>query len=157
MKIVRGRQPAGALHLSFDRKVSPTGTWQESRRRWIPTTPNSFGLPSGSTCPGATEFCESCYGAASEQSAGVAELLERNRRLLVMLPRTGDWPTVQVAGLGGGVVGGLLVAAVLLAHHLRATVVGPRAGPAVRAGHGSHLRQRDPGRRRRVTGAHCRL
>jgi hypothetical protein len=80
--VVRGRQPPGELHLSFDRKVSPAATYQASRNRWIPTIPNSFGLPSGDSCPGMTSFCAACYASGSEQSAGVRELVERNLRLL---------------------------------------------------------------------------
>lgn len=81
-RVVRGQQPDDELKLSFDRKVSPTGTWQESRARWIPTTPNSFGLPAGTSCPGMTSFCVSCYANRSEQSAGVAELVDHNLTLL---------------------------------------------------------------------------
>lgn len=82
VRVVRGQQSDDQLKLSFDRKVSPTGTWQESRARWIPTTPNSFGLPAGDSCPGKTEFCTSCYAQRSEQSAGVAELVDHNLALL---------------------------------------------------------------------------
>lgn len=81
-RVVRGKQPAGELHLSFDRKVSPTATYQKSRDRWIPTVPNSFGLPSGDSCPGMTSFCGSCYASRSEQSAGVRAAVEHNLRLL---------------------------------------------------------------------------
>lgn len=61
MKHVRGAQPRTGLILSHDRKVSPRGTFQPSRNRWIAMIPNSFGLPARVTCPGATTFCESCY------------------------------------------------------------------------------------------------
>lgn len=81
-RIIRGRQNRDELLLSFDRKVSTNGTWQQSRRRWIPGMPNSFGLPAGHSCPGATPFCASCYGAAAENSAGVTELVARNLELL---------------------------------------------------------------------------
>lgn len=80
--VTRGQQPEGELHLSFDRKVSPRAVYQASRRRWIATIPNSFGLPSGDSCPGMTSFCASCYASRSEQSAGVRALVERNLRTL---------------------------------------------------------------------------
>lgn len=73
---------SGTLTLSRDRKVSPRGTFQESRNRWVPTVRNSFGLPAGVSCPGRTEFCRSCYGVLSEQSAGVLPSLQRNFELL---------------------------------------------------------------------------
>lgn len=81
-RVVRGKQGPDVLHLSFDRKVSPTATYQASRGRWVPTVPNSFGLPSGDTCPGLTSFCASCYAARNEQSAGVRSAVEHNLRLL---------------------------------------------------------------------------
>lgn len=82
VRVTRGRQPRDVLHLSFDRKVSPTGTYQASRGRWIPNVPNSFGLPSGDSCPGMTSFCDSCYAARNEQSAGVRDAVEHNLRML---------------------------------------------------------------------------
>lgn len=71
------------LMLSRDRKVSPLGIWQASRRRWVPTIRNSFGLPAGVTCPGATKFCDGCYAKLSEQGEGVAGGVARNYRLLL--------------------------------------------------------------------------
>lgn len=88
-RVIRGQQPADELHLSFDRKVSPYATYQASRDRWIPTVPNSFGLPSGDSCPGMTSFCASCYAARNEQSGGVRELVEHNLRLLRAADLTG--------------------------------------------------------------------
>jgi len=70
------------LKLSRDRKVAPLGIYQPSRRRWLATIHNSFGLPSGTSCPGATEFCRSCYASRSEQSAGVRAAVEYNLRVL---------------------------------------------------------------------------
>lgn len=70
------------LHLSKDRKVSPHGIYQASRDRWLPTVHNSFGLPSGESCPGKTPFCTSCYAAISENSQGVAEAMRYNLQLL---------------------------------------------------------------------------
>jgi ferredoxin len=81
-RFVRGRQPKDKLWLSLDRKVSPLGWWQESRRRWVPKVPNSFGLPAGISCPGATDFCVSCYGVNAERGSGVLELLQHNLELL---------------------------------------------------------------------------
>lgn len=76
----------GQLKLSRDRKVSPRG-WQQNGGvrpgRWIPTIRNSFGLPSGVSCPGRTKFCESCYAANTEQSKGVLTAMEHNYRLLL--------------------------------------------------------------------------
>lgn len=70
------------LKLSHDRKVSPRGVYQASRRRWIPTVPNSFGLPAGDSCPGKTPFCESCYAKVSENSERVGEAMRHNLALL---------------------------------------------------------------------------
>jgi hypothetical protein len=73
------------LKLSADRKVSPRA-WQQPGGvrpgRWIPTIRNSFGLPSGFSCPGRTPFCESCYASNSERSAGVLAAMLHNARLL---------------------------------------------------------------------------
>ena len=79
----RGRQSSKGLKLSFDRKVSPEGVYQESRRRWIATIPNSFGLPAHKSCPGETPFCRSCYAVGSERSKGVEELVNHNFDLLL--------------------------------------------------------------------------
>ena len=79
---VRGQQPDGKLKLSHDRKVSPRGWYQQSRNRWVPKIPNSFGLPAGKTCPGRTPFCDLCYAKNSEQGAGVSALVEHNYKLL---------------------------------------------------------------------------
>lgn len=78
----RGSQDPDVLHLTLDRKVSPLGIYQPSRDRWIAKVPNSFGLPAGESCPGKTPFCTSCYAKANERSAGVAELVGRNFRML---------------------------------------------------------------------------
>ena len=81
-RALRGQQSDHGLKLSYDRKVSPSGTYQASRRRWVAKTPNSFGLPSHKSCPGATEFCNGCYGTIAEQSSGVGELLDHNLHML---------------------------------------------------------------------------
>lgn len=83
----------GQLKLSHDRKVSPRGTYQgvwtdsrgRSRRpRWIPKVGNSFGLPSGVSCPGKTEFCVSCYAANLELGwPQVGALTDHNLHLLL--------------------------------------------------------------------------
>lgn len=78
----RGRQSDRWLKLSLDRKVSPNGWYQDSRRRWVPSVPNSFGLPAGITCPGLTPFCDSCYAVRTENMGGVRQLLDHNYRLL---------------------------------------------------------------------------
>lgn len=78
----RSGQGDDVLHLSFDRKVSPRGWYQKSRDRWVATIPNSFGLPAGTSCPGKTEFCVSCYADHAENSAGVAGLVNHNLELL---------------------------------------------------------------------------
>lgn len=81
--MIRGQQSGRWLKLSYDRKVSPRG-WRQTkaRDRWVPTVPNSFGLPAGTTCPGLTGFCRSCYAARAHNSANVQELVEHNLRLL---------------------------------------------------------------------------
>lgn len=74
------------LHLSKDRKVSPQGIPQPNFRngagRWIPTIPNSFGLPAGVSCPGKTPFCTDCYAVRSENGQSVHEAVSHNYRLL---------------------------------------------------------------------------
>lgn len=89
-RVGRGRQGDDVLHLSFDRKVAPRGWYQPKRHRWVATVPNSFGLPSFTTCPGRTEFCNGCYADNAENSAGVLELVTHN------------WDTLRVAGTYGG-------------------------------------------------------
>jgi hypothetical protein len=79
---IRGNQSDTGLKLTHDRKVSPRGYYQESRKRWVAKIPNSFGLPSGDSCPGRTAFCDSCYATGSEQGAGVRDMVEHNLRLL---------------------------------------------------------------------------
>lgn len=84
MRHVRGQQPRGGLLLSHDRKVSPRGTFQASRNRWIPETPNSFGLPAGDSCPGRTSFCNACYAERSEKRMkGVGDNMRHNLDLLL--------------------------------------------------------------------------
>jgi hypothetical protein len=78
--VLDGRVPQ--LHLSLDRKVSPDGWYQDRKSRWVPTVPNSFGLPAGESCPGKTEFCNDCYAVNSERSKGVKEAMDHNLRLL---------------------------------------------------------------------------
>lgn len=84
----------GGLKLSHDRKVSPRGTYQNAWRdkktghtrtpRWIPKVGNSFGLPSGVSCPGKTEFCVSCYAANLELGwPQVGALTDHNLHLLL--------------------------------------------------------------------------
>lgn len=74
--------PEKQLHLTLDRKVSPDGWYQSRRARWVPTVPNSFGLPAGLSCPGKTEFCNDCYAVNSENSKGVKEAMQKNWDLL---------------------------------------------------------------------------
>lgn len=73
----------GQLRLSLDRKTAPRGIWQQSRRRWTAQDPNSFGLPAGTSCPGKTRFCESCYAGRAENQAGVHDLVDYNLALLL--------------------------------------------------------------------------
>ncbi len=80
--IQRGKQDPSGLWLTFDRKVAPRGWFQKSIRRWVPRVASSFGLLAGTTCPGKTPFCDSCYGTKSEQGQGVSELLQHNTALL---------------------------------------------------------------------------
>ncbi len=81
-RIARGKQPDDELHLTFDAKVSPSCKQRNDNDYWYATLPNSFGLPAGVTCPGATDFCSGCYGVNSEKSKGVWELLNHNLQLL---------------------------------------------------------------------------
>lgn len=83
----RGSQSLEWLKLSHDRKVSPSGWLQKAHGRypdrWVPDIPNSFGLPSGLSCPGLTPFCESCYANNTENySPGVRDLVTHNFNLL---------------------------------------------------------------------------
>lgn len=80
---VRGQQSDKYLKLSLDRKVSPTGWYQQKKSRWVPRLPNSFGLPAGESCPGKTPFCASCYAAGSEIGRGVHQLVSHNYRMLL--------------------------------------------------------------------------
>jgi hypothetical protein len=70
------------LHLSRDRKVSPRGTYQEKDDRWLPSIPNSLGLPAGESCPGRTPFCGRCYAVRCEHGKGVRAAMQHNLRLL---------------------------------------------------------------------------
>ena len=47
------------LKLSKDRKVSPRSRLTKKEAK--PLIPNSFGLPAKDSCPGQTEFCDTCY------------------------------------------------------------------------------------------------
>lgn len=83
-EFVRGGQSNDALKLSLIRKVSPDGWLQESIDRWVPTIPNSFGLPAEQSCPGRTPWCaENCYAENSENSKGVNDLVDHNLELLM--------------------------------------------------------------------------
>lgn len=66
--------------------MSPRGIYQANFRngagRWIPTTSNSFGLPAGTSCPGKTPFCKSCYAKRSENGERVGEAMRHNLELL---------------------------------------------------------------------------
>ncbi len=79
---IRGKQNREGLLLSHNRKVANIGTYQRNRRRWVAAIPNSFGLPSGVSCPGRTPFCDECYADGSENSQHVRENLEHNLALL---------------------------------------------------------------------------
>ena len=81
---IRGGQSDEFLKLSLIRKVSPGGVFL-ANRGWIPTVPNSFGLPPGETCPGKTKFCEACYAFGSINNKGVKEMLDHNYDMLQSL------------------------------------------------------------------------
>lgn len=57
------------LKLSADRKISPLSKWKTYKDgvRAEPLVKNGFGLPAGDSCPGLTEFCQSCYACKSEK------------------------------------------------------------------------------------------
>jgi hypothetical protein len=79
---------AGRLHLSKDRKVSPRGSWAGMHkgrdRGFVSTLANSFGLPAGGSCPGATGFCVSCYAINAERySPNTAAAMQHNFDLLL--------------------------------------------------------------------------
>lgn len=85
------------LELSLIRKVSPDGWYQpedENRAfksgRWVPTVPNSFGLPAGESCPGKTKFCESCYADNISGRKNVLTKLNNNFELLNQCDGPGD-------------------------------------------------------------------
>lgn len=65
------------LKLSGDRKVSPLIRRQGSKDSV--QVLNSFGLPAGTSCPGMTPFCESCYAKGSETAfPSAARLVAHN-------------------------------------------------------------------------------
>ncbi len=66
------------LELTYDRKVSPVNVWRGGYDLYNARIPNSFGLPAGTSCPGETEFCRSCYGKKCEIRPAVAARLRRN-------------------------------------------------------------------------------
>ncbi len=71
--------------LSFDgvkRLYTPKGRTTEKRYD-VATIDNSWGLPAGESCPGATPFCQDCYGKAAEEWDPVRLKMERNMDLLV--------------------------------------------------------------------------
>lgn len=51
------------MKLSGDRKVSALCSWHNVKGKQVakPKVKNAFGLPAGDSCPGRTEWCESCY------------------------------------------------------------------------------------------------
>jgi hypothetical protein len=64
--------------LSGDRKVAPTIRVKKNNEGDIKVK-NSFGLPAGWSCPGATTFCEGCYALSSEKRyPGVRRLVDHN-------------------------------------------------------------------------------
>jgi hypothetical protein len=82
----RTTTPEGELELTLDRKVSPMGNQRVSGKwagEWFATLPNSFGLPAGLSCPGKTDFCKDCYGAAAERRPEVESKLDANMRALL--------------------------------------------------------------------------
>lgn len=79
------RASVGALRLSTDRKVAPLVRRQASK--YAPAIANTFGLPSGTSCPGATEFCTSCYALNLERAYSASANLVR-----------GNWDTLQACG-----------------------------------------------------------
>jgi hypothetical protein len=64
----RAKQRQPRLELTNDRKVSPTGWFQQKGARWVPTGLNSFGLLAGDSCPDKTEFCKKCYAVKIEKN-----------------------------------------------------------------------------------------
>ena len=54
-------------------------SWQPGKARYVPVVPNSFGLPSGTSCPGQTLACKACYAANLERAyTNVSRLLASN-------------------------------------------------------------------------------
>ncbi len=74
---------AVALELSGDRKVSPEIRRDKAKDRVRDL--NTFGLPAGITCPGATEFCRGCYAKNLERYPTVSNLIGRNYAALLEL------------------------------------------------------------------------
>jgi hypothetical protein len=78
----------GVLHFSRDRKVAPKGYWggmhKGKDRGWVASIANSFGLPAGTSCPGQTPFCVSCYAVNAENySPAVKAAMAHNLALLL--------------------------------------------------------------------------
>lgn len=83
------------LRLSDDRKVSPIIRRKGSKD--APRIPNAFGLPAGTSCPGATEFCRECYAAKNEGRPSVARKMAAN---LAALESLGDNVSAMATALG---------------------------------------------------------
>lgn len=92
--IARGQGGEDQLKLSLDLKVTNIAKWrtvpqgrygftEANGGMWYAVMPNSFGLPSGISCPGKTPFCKGCYGTNLENMRPwVKSLLEHNWNLL---------------------------------------------------------------------------
>ncbi len=76
---------SSSLELSFIRKLTTEGTlrFYRKKRYDVARIGNSYGLPAGDSCPGATPFCEGCYGKSAEEWVSVAAKMERNMNRLV--------------------------------------------------------------------------
>lgn len=76
---------SSALELSFIRKLTTEGTlrFYRNKRYDLAHVGNSYGLPAGDSCPGATPFCAGCYGKSAEEWKSVAAKMERNMNRLV--------------------------------------------------------------------------
>lgn len=72
------------LRLSLNSKTTPRGRERtDGRGTTYPHFPNSFGLPAGETCPGATAFCDAyCYAVDTEGRTNVYRNMQTNLGIL---------------------------------------------------------------------------
>lgn len=87
--------------LSFDglRRTYTPKVRTKEKRYDVATIDNSWGLPAGTSCPGATPFCQDCYGKAAEEWDPVRLKMERNMDRLVSAETPGRMLDVLAPGV----------------------------------------------------------